>query len=171
MIGLMHWLFWQEMSNIYFPFGWFFIQIFLQFCLWCLWENFKSKHALHVHKRSVHNRKSLCSNKYFLGFKINSLLLRHDKLIHGIEMKKYNYYGDCTQSHYFCHKCDFKTVHKQNLVKHLDLMHSIPKLIFECENCNYKKSFTRHTENVHLQKDKDPILWFLIGVKYSPNKT
>ena len=121
-------------------------------------KTFKSKHALQVHKRSVHNRKSLYCKKCFLGFKINSHLLRHYKLIHGIEMKKYNYYEDCNQSQHCCHKCDFKTVHKQNLVKHLDMMHSTPKLIFECENCNYKTSykrnFTRHTENVHLQKNK-----------------
>ena len=35
-------------------------------------KTFKSEHALQVHKRSVHNRKSLYCTECFLGFRINS---------------------------------------------------------------------------------------------------
>ena len=121
-------------------------------------KTFKTKHSVNVHTRTVHNRRGFYCRKCFFSFKLNSHLLRHYKLVHDLDLKKY--YGDenadIDPEFYSCTIYDFRTVYKQNLGLHMENVHSIHKETFICDKCGYnftqKRNLTRH-KKVHLQTE------------------
>ena len=92
-------------------------------------------------------------------FKLNSHLLRHYKIVHDLDLKKY--YGhenaDTDAESYACTICDFRSVSKQSLGLHMENVHSIQKVMFPCDKCGYrftqKRNLKRHKTKVHLQTE------------------
>lgn len=116
---------------------------------------FNTRHSLDVHSRSVHNLRKVYCKKCLTKFTRQSNLLRHYKLVHDLDLKKY-YHDEENEEGLelqYCDQCDFKTIYKSNLKHHVEYLHSLRKDTLNCDQCSfqtvYKRNLTRHVLKVH----------------------